>query len=84
MSDTRTGAQIQAHIQQMLKTVAELSEAMKLRQWAVDRAIEACKEAQFTSPETFIDTHVKLAAQLHAFAVQPALEAAAAIDSVKS
>ena len=83
MSDPRTGAQIQAHLNQMLKTVAELAEAMKLRQWAVKEAREALHSTSFPSASDAIAAHVDLSERLHAFALQPALEAVAAIESVK-
>lgn len=80
MSDTRTGAQINAHLNDMLKTVATLAEAMKLRQLAVEQArlLVSVPGSTYTA-----DNFMEFVERIHRFLQQPALDAIAQIEAAK-
>lgn len=80
MSDARTGAQINAHLNDMLKTVSQLTEAFKLRQWSVEqtRLMASIPGSTFT-PDRFME-YVE---RIHRFLQQPALDAIAQIEAAK-
>lgn len=67
MSDA---AEIKRRMDELQKTIVALTEAMKLRQWCVERAIEALAKGSGGHVSV-----VTLSAQIHGFIYEPAAQA---------
>lgn len=71
-----TSADIKRREEQLRQVIEQLTERMKLRQWAVERAIETYRDGARVSLETTESANVMaLARAIHAFITEPANDA---------